>query len=353
MSATSLPLIHWALLQVVSPLLATLPVILFAIFVPLIQTVPGLPLHPMSTCTFLAIFLRLMDVALLDKEILQSLSFYDYVLYVGAFRLPEKKGKKGLTTEKKATNTIEEKSIPYENLLSVKYLAKVALDCALKFTFYYFSMQHLQSARKEWNPTPFVLNSFNDLPLARDYLLLGFALMFILDISVTIGNHGLALFFRVPYVPIMNAPYLATSVRDFWVRWNVIVQRGLRRVVFDPVVYAFGYGDGKRRIPASLFALAGFATFVFSGIMHEWMILAMTSTPTTWEQQVFFTLQGVIVLAEIIVQKTVKGVTGIDLGKVVPYPVQVLYALTVGVAFNPLFHNPLIREGIYFKFLSI
>jgi hypothetical protein len=34
----------------------------------------------------------------------------------------------------------------------------------------------LQVARKDWNPTPFVFNSFNDLTLARDYLLLGFAL---------------------------------------------------------------------------------------------------------------------------------------------------------------------------------
>ncbi|KAJ3345596.1 hypothetical protein HDU91_007300 [Kappamyces sp. JEL0680] len=357
--ALTLPLIHWLLIQAnLSTFVAAFPLLAYCVVIPLLRFDPTVPLHPALACTWVFIFLRLSDVSLLDRNILQKLSFYQYVEYVGAFRLPAEKDKDKaksahkLTTEKKKVSAIDSKTVPYEQILSRSYALRVILDAALKSLFFYFSLMHWKNTRANFQPKLFSIIDFSDLVLARDYLLLGFSVMFALDISITIGNHALALFFKVPYVPIMNAPYLATSVRDFWVRWNLIVQRGLRRIVFDPVVYACGYGHDVqktgKKIPASVMALAGFATFAFSGLMHEWMIYAMT-LGSTYEQMAYFCLQGVLALLEIIVLRTVKAATGIDIGKVVPWPFQVLYTILIGLVFAPLFHNPFIRENLFAK----
>lgn len=136
----------------------------------------------------------------------------------------------------------------------------------------------------------------------------------------------------------------------------MIVQRSLRRVVFDPIVYACGYGESAqkagKRIPASVMALAGLSTFIFSGLMHEWMIVCMTMG-STYEQLAYFSIHGLLVLIEIVVLKAVKGSTGIDIGKVIPWSVQVLWTMLVGVIFAPLFHNPYIRGNLYAKMMTM
>jgi D-alanyl-lipoteichoic acid acyltransferase DltB (MBOAT superfamily) len=155
----------------------------------------------------------------------------------------------------------------------------------------------------------------------------------------------------------MNQPYFATSVRDFWAnRWNLIVQRCLRRIVFDPVMGLFGirYPLKKgQKVANWKLLLAVFSTFLFSALMHEWTMVAIMERSTTWEQMSFFILHGVLAIVESIARKVVLNITGIDLSKSIPHFVQVLYAQVVMVWTAPLFLNPYIREQLYFKYSFI
>ena len=223
--ALAMPWLHWLLIQAnLSSFFAAFPILAYIVIVPLLRAEATMTLHPVLCCTWLYIFLRLADASLLDRDLLTKLSFYEYVEYIGAFRLPHRltnpKGGKGfkLTTEKKKVSALDVLSVPYVKVISHEYVGKVFLDAGLKGLFSYFAISHILTTRKDWSPPVFSIVTFQDLPLARDYLLIGFSIMFALDIGINIGNHCLALFFKVPFVPIMNAPYLATSIRDFWVR---------------------------------------------------------------------------------------------------------------------------------------
>jgi len=81
---------------------------------------------------------------------------------------------------------------------------------------------------------------------------------------------------------IFDAPFVATSPRDFWgTRWNKWVQRFLRREVFMPL----------RRKPA----VAVLAVFLLSGLAHEYLAIAALGT-SRGQMLGFFLLQGLALL---------------------------------------------------------
>ena len=84
----------------------------------------------------------------------------------------------------------------------------------------------------------------------------------------------------------------ATSPSDFWGhRWNLIVHGLLKRGVFKPVYY---HSSSK--------ATAVVATFLVSGIIHEWSIHVMAFgaayNPTFGKITGFFLWNGILVLLE-------------------------------------------------------
>ncbi|WOH00194.1 hypothetical protein DCAR_0519552 [Daucus carota subsp. sativus] len=101
--------------------------------------------------------------------------------------------------------------------------------------------------------------------------------------------------------PQFNEPYLATSLQDFWGRrWNLMVTSILRPTIYNPVL-AFssrcGLGPMWVRGPST------FATFLVSGLMHEWIFYYLTRVAPTWEVTWFFVIHGVCTAAEVVVKK--------------------------------------------------
>ncbi|XP_074567551.1 putative long-chain-alcohol O-fatty-acyltransferase 4 [Curcuma longa] len=87
--------------------------------------------------------------------------------------------------------------------------------------------------------------------------------------------------------PQFDAPYLSTSLTDFWGRrWNIMVSAILRPSVYLPVRNRCGRPAGV------------LATFLVSGLMHEFMFWYMTLAPPTGEATAFFEIHAVCVVAE-------------------------------------------------------
>ncbi|KAE8811189.1 putative long-chain-alcohol O-fatty-acyltransferase 5 [Hordeum vulgare] len=92
--------------------------------------------------------------------------------------------------------------------------------------------------------------------------------------------------------PTFDRPYLATSLRDFWGRrWNVSVPAVLRPCVYSPMRALIG---GRRGAAMA----AVLATFLVSGLMHEWMFYYITLQPPTGEATAYFVLQGACTVVE-------------------------------------------------------
>merc|ERR1711957_355006 len=83
----------------------------------------------------------------------------------------------------------------------------------------------------------------------------------------------------------------STSPSDFWGRrWNLLVHRGLKNGVYKPT----------RSCSSSRMA-AVLATFVASGIIHEYVDYAMfagTSHQFQWKQMLFFGWNGILIMVE-------------------------------------------------------
>lgn len=102
--------------------------------------------------------------------------------------------------------------------------------------------------------------------------------------------------------PVHNKPFLSTSLRDFWNRrWNVNTKSELRELVFLPVLRLLGSDVNVKKsnkIPQWKCLVAGLATFLYSGLMHEYIIWSFFGT-VDGQQMSFFMLQGVGVIAEV------------------------------------------------------
>lgn len=101
---------------------------------------------------------------------------------------------------------------------------------------------------------------------------------------------------RYELVPLLDRPYLATSLQDFWgKRWNRMGSNILRMTVYDPTREALTGIIGVS--PAKLVAMI--TTLVVSGLTHELVFYYMTcGRRPTWEVTCFFVLHGVCMVLE-------------------------------------------------------
>ncbi len=87
--------------------------------------------------------------------------------------------------------------------------------------------------------------------------------------------------------PMHRTPIAARSVGEFWgQRWNIIVSAWLRTYIFWPLA---------RRRRAGVGVLC---SFLVSGALHGWPMLAALGTSAAFTTAGFFVIQGVFVLAE-------------------------------------------------------
>ncbi|KAK7387129.1 hypothetical protein VNO78_27656 [Psophocarpus tetragonolobus] len=97
-----------------------------------------------------------------------------------------------------------------------------------------------------------------------------------------------------------NEPYLSTSLQDFWGhRWNLMVSHILRPTVYDPIRRMSTCFMG----PTYATSAAMLATFLVSGLMHEFIYYNLIRVPPTWEVTCFFVLHGVCTMVEVVVKK--------------------------------------------------
>ncbi len=90
---------------------------------------------------------------------------------------------------------------------------------------------------------------------------LGFTFQIYFDFSgYTDMALGIALLFGIVLPQNFDAPYRATSLRDFWRRWHMTLSRFLRDYLYVPL------GGNRRGLPVQLWAL--FATMLLGGLWH-------------------------------------------------------------------------------------
>ncbi|WCJ25889.1 MBOAT (membrane bound O-acyl transferase) family protein [Euphorbia peplus] len=136
------------------------------------------------------------------------------------------------------------------------------------------------------------------------FALYAFHIYFVLEITLAVAAALARAIFGIELEPQFNAPYLATSLQDFWgKRWNLTVTGILRPTVYDPTRNIFKRVFG--RDCATLVAV--FATFVASAVMHELIFYYLGRVRPTGSITVFFLFHGVCVTAEIVVKKVFRG----------------------------------------------
>ncbi len=164
-----------------------------------------------------------------------------------------------------------------------------------------------------------------------------------------------ATLFGLRLSPHFNAPFLSTSIAEFWARrWNVTAATLLRRSVFDPVLEGRLVGDDvdhgaggtqhdaarappRRSVALSRRAAAVCATFAVSGIAHEVIFWVATRSKPTFEWLLFFTLQGPLVILEAVIRHYA------PLRSYIALPLSLLTLLLFG---GWLFFPPAVRTGL-------
>ena len=140
--------------------------------------------------------------------------------------------------------------------------------------------------------------------------------------------HLLALAWRVP--PIMHAPILATSLRDFWsARWNTAFRDLAQALWFAPLRRRYGAGA------------ATFGVFLASGALHE-LVISVPARAGFGFPTLYFTLQGLGMLLERRWQRR---------GRSVIWQRLMTWIIVVGPVFW-LFHPPFI-ERVVVPFLRV
>nr|XP_043607052.1 probable long-chain-alcohol O-fatty-acyltransferase 5 [Erigeron canadensis] len=183
-----------------------------------------------------------------------------------------------------------------------------------------------------------VLN-YGDNFISIHYVLVIYCVMLYLIIDI-ISVSISVLFFLLTGLELeqpSNDPYFATSLQDFWARWNLMVTNTLRHTIYKPVRIAL---SGYKWAP-----LAGVvASFIVSGIMHELFLYQLSREPPTWEMTMFFVLHGICVVVEMVVKRMVNG--GRRLPPVLGTVLTMGFVLATGFW---LFFPPLIRSRVDVK----
>ncbi|KAH7838852.1 hypothetical protein Vadar_031933 [Vaccinium darrowii] len=126
--------------------------------------------------------------------------------------------------------------------------------------------------------------------------------------------------------PHFNAPYLSTSLQDFWGRrWNLVVAQTLRHTVYDPILGVSARFMGRKW--ASLPAVM--CTFLVSALMHELIFYYLGRMRPTWELTWFFLLHGACLVVEIAIKKVVKD--RYRLPRVIATPMTVGFVMVTGL----------------------
>ncbi|KAI4306163.1 hypothetical protein L6164_029464 [Bauhinia variegata] len=160
-----------------------------------------------------------------------------------------------------------------------------------------------------------------------------------LEIVLGLGAISARSIFGFELEPQFNEPYLSTSLQDFWGRrWNLMVTNILRPAVYHPSRRLFTplLGPKWGQPPATV------ATFVVSGLMHEFIFYYFARAPPTWEVTWFFVLHGVCTAVEVAAKKAAVH-RGWRLNRLVSRMLTIAFLVVTG---EWLFFPEIIRNGV-------
>nr|KAJ3408908.1 hypothetical protein HK105_003149 [Polyrhizophydium stewartii] len=240
---------------------------------------------------------------------------------------------------------------------------------------------------------------FNDAKRAVDLIVIGGMLYSVMQAAYITLFHLSSVLFDIPFLPLMDNPFISTSPRDFWSnRWNTQIKESLYRLSFAPVMsFLDGSSGGKRRGTASRgrtkasdswwpwassprsksaskthaggsksgssgaraaarrnrelwhTVVASMSAFALSALVHEYTVFVMLDRPTTLEQTAFFLLHGAITVAQVVVGRACRTALRFDPFARVPAWAFIVLNAAVFLATSPLFFNPWFRENLLMK----
>jgi hypothetical protein len=128
------------------------------------------------------------------------------------------------------------------------------------------------------------------------------------------------------------------------------IKENLYRIGFLPTMRILCYLTPNKKTgwrPPQLYALIGaMSSFFISGLIHEWMILVLAETPTTWESMIFFIIHGALTTAEVIAGKLGRKWLGYDPIKSSPKWLSIPITYIVFLCTAPFFLNPWVRDQL-------
>ncbi|VFQ58974.1 unnamed protein product [Cuscuta campestris] len=135
-------------------------------------------------------------------------------------------------------------------------------------------------------------------------VLYGLHIYFVLELALVAVGYVAGRVSGVELDPPFDEPHLATSLQDFWGRrWNLMVTNIMRPAVYGPVRSAWA-----RIVPGRWARLAAvMATFLVSGVMHEFVFYHMGREKPSGEVLCFFLLHGACLCVEIWIKKSLDG----------------------------------------------
>jgi len=140
-----------------------------------------------------------------------------------------------------------------------------------------------------------------------------------------------------PLTAFANPIFDTRSPRDFWgKKWNLQVTATLKRCVFIPMRKLLG-------VPSSVAAIA---TFLFSGLFHEYQFILSFPNYKLGAISYFFGMQALFAFGETI-YTSVLGKTGVSSVFGVPYWVQSLVIIFIFSPTIPYFSNIWLDEGMF------
>ncbi|KAJ3088941.1 hypothetical protein HK100_007906 [Physocladia obscura] len=221
-----------------------------------------------------------------------------------------------------------------------------------------------------------------DIAGVLESLMFAVMLFAVLELAYTVGTLSLTVILNAPFMPVSNAPYLSSSLREFWSRrWNQPIKITIHRLIFTPTFNLLEIltttntpspptkqrpqqkqkqrqqqqknRQRQRKINA---AIATMASFAFSALLHEYAIVLLI--PREWtpgENSVFFLVNGVAcVLAEAFAydrddNKTVSRTSRSRLVSAAKKVGAWFLAMAFLLVTSPFFVGPFARSGEFLK----
>ena len=302
------------------------------------------------------IILRLLDSALLPRNLTRNWSLRQFTIFFWTTRL-EKDRKLELEKAKMMHSSsnlvvasrllLQREVVVAWKSTPISYWISFLLQFSAQLLSFVLIPTFFKLYLSDWNPEPFALLDLSNVPLVAIYYLHAILLYSSVLLSRMAGAHLVALCLGndCPVRQPLLMPWLSCSLGEFWSgRWNLTVQSCLKRIAFDPVASGLEARFGWSR--KSSFAVATLCTFFFSGLLHEFCIVAFEKT-STGEQLVFFIIHGFLLVGEATVVALVYKATGYHLTRDSPRLAGMVYTQAILLITSPLMFNPYFRQHAF------